>query len=497
MTIESGFFNRMLKLQAIRMLGSGMDLGELDGYSYEICFLLIQNVFKREISENPNRTRNDMVFITEKILRDMGLEGNREIIERIVDGTLWYRNPNRQDSFSTLVYNESTRAKEEYNFRYFKVDRENSRWEQGGSTVYMLTEESQEMIFITREILEEFGFDLEQFYTMQLIKTGNFSKAKNSIENLIARVRVLINREKEYRQDILRNPQNIFIDKTIHGKKNESEIKEQFKNEQEVFDKMFTWRNRYSLLPKDKKQEAEGMFDDLERARNLHDNLARMVMENLALALEIRVKYPESFWNISRFNFRRDIWQNNIVKNGLSKMEDLEKILYPLFSPRLEFIYPLSWAWAEQVVTKKMEKSKDIDKVSLEDWKFRETDWEILLDLYEDIFLSLKDKGEFSILELNSIGEIKKEKWLSQRENIDFFMMLVISETYLDIDSTGEDERRRLFSLLCERNPSLKSLNGNTILSKLEKTDKRFQWKELFISPYIIYLKEWKDELYQ
>lgn len=41
----------------------------------------------------------------------------------------------------------------------------------------MLNEESQEMIFITREILEEFGFDLEQFYTLQLIKTGNFVKS--------------------------------------------------------------------------------------------------------------------------------------------------------------------------------------------------------------------------------------------------------------------------------------------------------------------------------
>ena len=48
----------------------------------------------------------------------------------------------------------------------------------GGPTVYMLTEESQEMIFITREVLEEFGFDLEQFYTLQLIKLATFPKLK-------------------------------------------------------------------------------------------------------------------------------------------------------------------------------------------------------------------------------------------------------------------------------------------------------------------------------
>ena len=39
MTIEKGFFNRMKKMQAIRMLGSGMDLGELNEYAFEICFL--------------------------------------------------------------------------------------------------------------------------------------------------------------------------------------------------------------------------------------------------------------------------------------------------------------------------------------------------------------------------------------------------------------------------------------------------------------------------
>ena len=93
MTIEKGFFDRMQKLQAIRMLGVGMDLGELNEYAYEICFLLIQNIFKREINENTNRTRKDMVFITEKILDDMNLNSSREVVERIVDGTLWYREP--------------------------------------------------------------------------------------------------------------------------------------------------------------------------------------------------------------------------------------------------------------------------------------------------------------------------------------------------------------------------------------------------------------------
>ncbi len=490
MTIEKGFLNRMKKLQPIRLLGTGMDIGDLNEYAYEICFLLIQNVFKREINDNPHRTRNDMVFITEKILHDMSLACSREVVERIVDGTLWYREPTKQDSFSARIFNEDTATKDQYTFRYFKVDRENSHWEQGGSTVYMLTEESQEMIFITREILEEFGFDLEQFYTLQLIKTGNFSKARNSIDNLIARVRVLINREREYRQDIIREPQNIFFDRSIRGKKTEEEIREQFEDEQKVFQNMFSWRNRYESLPEEKKQEAEIMFDDLERARVLHDNLAKHVMENLALELEIRVKYPESFWNVSNQSFKKDIWQNHIVKNGLSNMEDFEKIISPLFSPNREFIYPLEWAWSEQIVKTKRNQRKNDYNDDEDTWEFRDTDWDLLVDLYSEVFLALLENGEFSILELNKKTDEERSIWLSQKENIDLFMMFVISDTILDFEFTGEDERLKLFKLLYERNPSFKSLQNKKILSRIEDTEERFNWNELFISPYTIYIEE-------
>lgn len=489
-SIEKGFFNRMKKLQPIRILGTGMDLGELNDYAHEICFLLIQNIFKRELSDNHNRTRKDMIFITERILNDMNLHTKDEIVERIVDGTLWYRDPNKQDSFSTSIYNEEIGMKEDYAFRYFTIDREHSHWEQGGSTVYMLTEESQEMIFITREILEEFGFDLEQFYTLQLIKTGNFSKAKNSIDSLIARVRVLINREREYRRDIIRDPQIMFVDRNGNNRKDKDDLQQQFQDERTVFQDMFSWRNRYSSLPEDKKMEAENMFENLERARALHDNLAKQVMENLALELEIRVKYPESFWKISNLSFKNDIWKNHIVKNGLRSMDDLEYIISPLFSPEIPFIYPLDWAWEEQMVKSKGKAGRKDTSILEEDWAFKETDWDLVVELWEEIFISLLEEGSYSILELNNKDEDEKSKWLSQRENIDLFMMFAISEVVLDKDYVGEDERLKLFSLLCEKNPAISELQGKKVISRIEDTTNKFSWKELFISPYIIYIEE-------
>ena len=429
-----------------------------------------------------------MIFITEKILKGMKLEASREIIERIVDGTLWYREPTKQEGFSTEIFNEVTESNEEYVFRYFTIDRENSHWEQGGATVYMLTEESQEMIFITREILEEFGFDLEQFYTLQLIKTGNLSKANNSIDGLIARVRVLINREKEYRRYIIRDPQNILFDRNTRGRKTETEIKEQFQEEQELFHKMFSWKNRYDSLPDEKKREAEEMFEKLERARALHDNLAKHVMENLALEMEIRVNHPESFWKISNLSFKKDIWKNHIVKNGLNKMENLETILSPIFSPRIDFIYPLEWAWSEQKIKSRRKIKNYEDEIFEEDWQFRETDWKLVVELWEEIFISLLEEKSFCILKLNEKNEEEREKWLRQRENIDLFMMFVISKVVLQVGHSGEDERLKLFQLLYERNPDLQKLEGKTIYSRLEDTDEVFNWNELFISPYSIYI---------
>ena len=108
MIIEKGFFNRMKKVMPIRMLGTGMDLGELNEYACEICFLLIQNIFRRELNENPNRTREDMISIVDSIIKNMKLEASYEIVERIVDGTLWYREPTKQDSFKISIFNEDT-----------------------------------------------------------------------------------------------------------------------------------------------------------------------------------------------------------------------------------------------------------------------------------------------------------------------------------------------------------------------------------------------------
>lgn len=493
--VQTGMMDRLKKINAIRMLGTGMDIGELNNYAHEICLYLLLSIFRREITENPNRTRNDMIYIVSDILREMKISTSDKNIERIVDGVLWYKDSNRQDPFSCPIYNEETREHEIYKFRYLKPDREHSRWEKGGSTVYMLTEEAEEMIFITREMLEEFGFDVEQFYTLQLIKSGNFNKALSSVNNLIGRVRNLIRREKDYRHDIMRNPQVIFFDAKRDRRKTDQEIKSQFEDEKKTFEDMLSWKSRLESFPKDKRKDGEKLFEEVEKARVLHNLLAKIVVDNMAFEVKIRVNYPESFWTTSRVSFKKDIWQNVIVKNGLPSFDLLENLVTPLLSPKLEFIYPLDWAWQEQQSIRENEEVNVDVQGEEEEKEFinkKKVDWELIVDLWQPIFDKFIDGEGFSITELENMDVIIKESWLSQKKNTEIFMMFVLtgltfSETTEEFDEM--DERMILFNKLCEKDEKYKKLIGKTVASKLEEEKKPLSLQNLFISPYKIYIK--------
>lgn len=494
--VQSGMKDRLKKINTIRLLGTGMDIGELNIYAHEIALYLLLDIFRREITENTNRTRNDMIYMVSDILREMKISTSDKNIERIVDGVLWYKDPGRQDPFSSLIYNEETREHEVYKFRYLTPDREHSRWEHGGSTVYMLTEEAQEIIFITREMLEEFGFDVEQFYTLQLIKSGNFNKALSSVNNLIGRVRTLIRKEKDYKQDIIRNPQVIFFDTKRDRKKTEQEIKNQFEDEKKTFEDMLSWKNRLESFPIDKRSEGEKLFEEVEKARVLHNLLAKIVVDNMAYEVKIRVNYPESFWITSKVSFKKDIWQNVVVKNGLPSFKYLENLVTPLLSPELDFIYPLDWAWQEQQSVKENEeefKDRYNSEEETEHINKKKVDWELIVELWQPIFDKFMNGESFRITELRDMDVILQELWLSQKKNTEIFMMFVVTElTFSEIneDFKEMDERMVLFNKLCDKDEKYKKLIGKTVLSKLEEENEPLNLGNLFISPYTIYIKD-------
>lgn len=493
---NTGLFDRLKKTIAISRLGQGMDLGDLNNYSHQIAFYLLLKVFYREINNNYQRTKKDLIEMTAQIVSEMKLKASNEQIERLVDGVLYSGDPRQQSYFSAMIYNEVSAKHEKYRFRYLIPDREASNWDEGGSIVYMLSEISQEIIFITREVLQEFGFDLEQFYTLQLIKNGNFTEAKGSVSNLIARVRNLIKKEKDWREDIMRNPALIFTARRERKKRTEGELKEQFAEEKRVFADMFSWRDRLDNFPGDKKREGELLFEELERARALHDRLAELAISNLALELEMRKENPDIFWKTSRTSFKKDFWQDTVISNGLPDMELFNNLLNPIFSPEQDFIFPLDWAWSEQQIYSYLEED-EIEKEEVEIQEapvLKEVDWDIILELWEGVFLALLEKGKFSLSRLEELPEEEQLKWLSQEKNLELFMMFIITDIKLievEEEFPGLDERLLLFKRLLDRNSKLKELTGKRITARLDSSRPRVSIaREFQISSYTLYLKE-------
>ena len=493
---SSGLQDRLKKTIAISRLGQGMDIGNLNDYSHQIALYLLIKIFYREINNNLQRTRSDLVQLTEQIIEEMNLTGSRDQAQRLVYGVLYAGDPYQQASFSAEVFNEVNREFENFKFRYLIPDREASNWDEGSNIVYMLTDVAQEIIFITREILQEFGFDLEQFYTLQLIKNGNFTDARSSVSNLIARVRNLIKKEKDWKEDILRNPSLIFSARREGKKPTEKELKEQFAEEKKVFADMFSWRDRLDSFPAEKKKEGDLLFEELERARALHDRLAELAIANLSLELEIRRNNPDIFWKTSQVSFKKDFWQNIVVNSGLPDMEVLTDLLCPFFSPEQEFIYPLDWAWSEQKPLQYSGEEKTEEEIDFQEEEpiVKEINWDIILDLWEEVFLELLETGKYALSNLDKLATEKRHKWLEQKKNLELFMMFIITDIELievEKEISGLDERLVLFNRLLARNSKFRQLIGKKITAHLEKEQSEIKLgPEFKISPYILYLEE-------
>jgi hypothetical protein len=304
----------------------------------------------------------------------------------------------------------------------------------------------------------------------------------------------LIKKEKDWREDILRNPGLIFSAYKERRRRTEAEVREQFKEEKKVFSDIFVWRDRLDSFENVDQKEGELLFEELERARALHDYLAELTVSNLSLELQLRRENPDIFWQTSRLSFKKDFWQNTVLKSGLPKIDDLEKMLNPLFSPKQDFIFPLDWAWSEQQLYSYLEESEgEIETVEIDSAPEREIDWELAVELWQDVFNELLQKGEFKLTELNQLSTAKKEKWLSQPINLELFMMFIITDIRLKIveEYPGLDERLLLFNKLVKAEPKLAELEGKKLAARLTGSSKKVNLLDQFIiSPYKIYLEE-------
>lgn len=493
-----GFGERIKRLNPIRVLGTGMNLGSLNDHAFEISMALLLDVFSRELQDSPERTRPDMLQSVWQILQDMRLEASENQVVRIVDGILWSGVSELQRPFTVTWFDETEKRNKEQTFRYLIEDREYSNWEQGGKTVYRLSDEAHEIIFMSREFLEELTIDLEQWYAIQLIKRGNYRKALSSLDTVFARVKRLIRLEMTYQEDIRRDPKAIYYEGQSSRQQRSIDVKQQFQEEQERFNEMLRIVKRLDAAS-DVQLEITRLQEKIQQNRQLHDQLAQLVLQNMALEVELRVKFPHLFWRKSNLSFKRNLWEEWILPKGLPNPEGLVTMLAPLFSPQQDFLFPMEWVWTEQ--NAEAHAAVDTDDVPLEEeeeYERHQIDWEKIADLWEPILNQLVIQGEYSLSDLRGISPEEQAKWLEQKEAFDLWLMFKLTSLTvpedMKLEDSYHDERLVLIQTLLKRSPHYQLLEGKRLYAKVAENEPDVTWKsdhlEGTLTAYTLHLKE-------
>jgi len=489
-----GFGERIKRLNPIWNLASGMQLAALKDYAQMLALSVLLEVFYREIENNPDRKKQDLLSIAKTCINELQIniepDVQEELIQRFVDGLLWSGQAELHQPFLAKWFDEKDREIKEHRFRYLVEDRETSQWEKGGKTVYRCSDEAKELIFMSREILQELEITIDQLYIEHLVKNGHFQQALSGLDDLLARVKRMIARELDYRESMKRNPKIIFQQENELRSSREQEVKQQFQEEKTRFQQMRQLLQRISSS----NQHYE-IAEKLEQTRRIHDQLASHVVENMRLEIELRYEFPNLFWKQQNVTFQKSYFQDWLVIEGLPHPNDLGTLLEPLFSPQPHFIYPLDWSWMEQETDMQQEEKIDSVEEGTEEVVYhkREVDWDKVVRLWEPLFVELLEKGEFHLSRLRDISESLQEKWLEQKETVDLWMLfhsepLAVPE--LDAEKEHGDERLILLTHLIRHQDRFLKLEGKTITSSIDANQPMIHWKGLSISPFVLRITE-------
>ncbi|CAG9609463.1 hypothetical protein [Pseudoneobacillus rhizosphaerae] len=487
-----GFGERMKRLNPIWNLASGMQLAGLKDYAQMLALSVLLEVFYREIENNPDRKKQDLFGIVKSCANTLKIEDeteqSEELIQRFVDGLLWSGQAELHQPFSAKWFDEKDQEMKDHRFRYLVEDRETSQWEKGGKTVYRCSDEAKELIFMSREILQELEITIDQLYIEHLVKNGHFQQALSGLDDLMARVKRMIARELEYRESMKRNPKIIFQQEHELRSGREQEVKQQFQEEKTRFQQMRMLLQRISTS----NQHYE-ISEKLDQTRRIHDQFAGHVIENMRLEIELRYEFPNLFWRQQQISFQKSYFQDWLLTNGVPEPDDMAILLEPLFSAQPHFIYPLDWSWMEQdtEVLKNEISDKLVEEKEEIVYQKREVNWEKIVRLWEPLFVELTEKGECQLVKLRDIPNVLQEKWLEQKEAIDLWLLFhseSITLSSIDVDKEVSDERLQLIHHLVRKQTRFMKLEGKTITSFIDAEQSMIHWKGVSISPFVLRL---------
>lgn len=475
------------------LIGTGADFGNLYSYARQICFTLLVKVFYQELYDDLLRSRDDLINSVSKICSSFHIKYTYEECEKIVDSLLWSGSKKYTFAFEEQYFNDKSDKWETYQFQYFEIDRDISELELGVQ-IYKLSLDSQEIVLKSHEIIEEMDISIQQLVAEMLIKKGNLKSALRMMDALDFRVRKLINNEKAHKEDLIRNPKKAIINnKSIWGKQL-YEVKEQFKDELSRYSQMERILNKLDVLD-DQRTIFLQLSNRIYKTRSLHDKLAKLVIENIGLELQILNNEFKLMWMSSRSSFRTTVWEDLVLPNGLDDPDDIFMLIELILSPKKPFLLPLEWGLSEQTLIN----VQDIFDNSSDNSKRHELnpitlDWESITNLWEPIFIELLKSRFVSIEFIQNASETECTKWLQNKEAFDFWLSFCSTEDPLIIttNTINEtiDDRITLIRKLIEKNDIFNELFNKQIYTKETPIAELLLKYKLKISKYTLLLKE-------
>ncbi|MEH6943148.1 hypothetical protein [Bacillus sp. JJ722] len=492
-----GFAQRMKRLNPLFELGKGMEIGELKPYIQTILMQVLLTIFYRELNDDDSRRKSDITHLVEDTIKQMKLSCDDKQLERITSGLLYQGKEEYSKPFEALYFNEIRQEWQTQVFRYVTMDELYTNLEMGGSIVYKLTDVAQEMIFMSREMAEEFSISIEQLYSIQLIKNGNFRKATRNLDHLISRVNRLMTKEYSFQKEMMNNPKILMFEQDRQREDNRGEIEQQFEEEKSHFRTISSMLDKAKLNEVNSVVQKELLFlqEKIEHTRQLHDRFAKLVIQNISFEMKLKVENPSLFWENSIVSFREQIYDQWLMKEGVQDFSVVERILSPLFSPKNEFSLPLDWIWGEQeLVERQMVDELNEEEEAEELLERKITDWSSVVYAWSHVFDHLQRFGEFSLADLAQLPNEIQDEWFKESETLDLWMMFDKKPLHVQVENRKEetitDERERLILKLMNEYPQFLSFEGSNIYTKFDHRAEPFIWYRTKITPFKICIQE-------
>lgn len=488
--------SRGKRLNPIWSLGTGMDVGELSPYIRHICLDIILEIFKREVRADERRTIPELEYLTKQVLTKYNFQASMERSERIVEGLIWSGDPRYLNAFKAPYFNEKQQQWEEHSFRFLEEELESSNLEEQ-IYVYKLTEESYEIIFMSHEILDELDIDIQSWVALQLIKSGNYRDALDRLQRLIIRVRKLIKKESRLSVEIKRNPKIINSYTRFTGQDHKKNVETQFAEEKERYMEMERLLGKINDAL-DLEVEVSTLLEKINETRELHDNLAQLVIENIKTEITIRKNHFHLLWKKPRISFKESIWEDLILQKGFADPDDMFKLLSMIFSPKKPLIYPLDWSMEQDVTMPAIDIDGDDDDESSDDddeFIIPPTDWKPLVELWKPVFYELLKKGT---IHLHSVFDDDESKsvWLNNKYAIELWNQFVNNSLFVTKQDllNSSDQRVRLLKELIHEDETFEELLNQSIVTEfVEGEHVSFTLEDqrgLIITDYHLHLKE-------